>query len=278
MDELMISGKRYISSRRAGKEYHYHADYIGQLVRAGKVAGQKVGRSWYVAEASLASYLRHEAAERGSIEKKSKTKTVSNAASTPAGQSIYEFVPPEQKQSGVQFHDAKESTAQKIKTDTDTDADALQNKNANAHKNSNPLNPRESALLTYISEKEEPHDSDHDEMPSLGRKEKKEETPRAVTMAVHTQHHSANASPEDDHVSAEEVSVPLRIANRPVQAYYGPTPRIPPYYRREVPAMYAESYKEAADTGRAVSLLILIGLISLVAGFLLSIIPSGLTG
>ena len=42
MDELEISGKRYISSRRAAQEYKYHADYIGQLVRAKKVAGQKV--------------------------------------------------------------------------------------------------------------------------------------------------------------------------------------------------------------------------------------------
>lgn len=61
MDELEISGKRYISSRRAGKQYHYHSDYIGQLVRGGKVAGTKVGRAWYVDEASLAAYLGKEA-------------------------------------------------------------------------------------------------------------------------------------------------------------------------------------------------------------------------
>jgi len=57
MDELEISGRRYISSARAAKEYKYHADYIGQLVRGGKVAGQKVGRAWYVDEVSLAEYL-----------------------------------------------------------------------------------------------------------------------------------------------------------------------------------------------------------------------------
>lgn len=61
MDELEISGKRYISSRRAGKQYHYHSDYIGQLVRGGKVVGTKVGRAWYVDEASLAAYLGKEA-------------------------------------------------------------------------------------------------------------------------------------------------------------------------------------------------------------------------
>lgn len=59
MDELEISGKRYISTRRAGKDYKYHSDYIGQLVRAKKVVGQKVGRSWYVNEESLAAYLKN---------------------------------------------------------------------------------------------------------------------------------------------------------------------------------------------------------------------------
>ncbi len=57
MDELEISGRRYISTKRAGKDHKYHADYIGQLIRAKKVAGQKVGRSWYVDAESLAEYL-----------------------------------------------------------------------------------------------------------------------------------------------------------------------------------------------------------------------------
>ena len=62
MDELEISGKRYISTKRAAKEHKYHADYIGQLVRGKKVVGQKVGRSWYVDAESLAEYLDAEAA------------------------------------------------------------------------------------------------------------------------------------------------------------------------------------------------------------------------
>lgn len=64
MDELQISGKRYISSRRAAQEHGYHADYIGQLVRGGKVAGQKVGRSWYVDAASLLAHLGSEGAQK----------------------------------------------------------------------------------------------------------------------------------------------------------------------------------------------------------------------
>jgi hypothetical protein len=60
MDELTIAGKRYISARRAAREHRYHSDYIGQLVRANKVVGQKVGRSWYVEEESLINYFNGE--------------------------------------------------------------------------------------------------------------------------------------------------------------------------------------------------------------------------
>ncbi|MDE2071682.1 MAG: hypothetical protein KGI70_03060 [Patescibacteria group bacterium] len=57
MDELQISGRRYVSSRRAAQMYRYHTDYIGQLVRGGKVKGQKVGRAWYIDAESLRVYL-----------------------------------------------------------------------------------------------------------------------------------------------------------------------------------------------------------------------------
>jgi hypothetical protein len=65
MDELEISGKLFISTRRAAKDHKYHSDYIGQLIRAGKVEGKKVGRSWYVAAGSLAEYLGKEVSPRG---------------------------------------------------------------------------------------------------------------------------------------------------------------------------------------------------------------------
>jgi hypothetical protein len=57
MDELEISGKRYISTKRAAREHGYHSDYMGQLIRGKKVAGQKVGRAWYIEEDSLNAYL-----------------------------------------------------------------------------------------------------------------------------------------------------------------------------------------------------------------------------
>lgn len=58
MDELEISDKRYISTRRAAKDYNYSSDYIGQLLRGKKVLGRKVGRSWYAEVESLSTYLR----------------------------------------------------------------------------------------------------------------------------------------------------------------------------------------------------------------------------
>ncbi len=60
MDELEISGVRYISTRRAGKEYSYHPDYIGQLIRGGKITGKKVGRAWYVDSDALRRFLKGE--------------------------------------------------------------------------------------------------------------------------------------------------------------------------------------------------------------------------
>ena len=70
MDEVEISGKRYISSRRAAKEHHYHSDYIGQLIRAKKIAGTKVGRAWYVDEESLKAYLHAESGMGGHTQPK----------------------------------------------------------------------------------------------------------------------------------------------------------------------------------------------------------------
>lgn len=64
MDELEIGGKKYLSSKRAAREHKYHIDYIGQLIRAGKVVGKKVGRAWYVEEKSLNTYLKQEAGEK----------------------------------------------------------------------------------------------------------------------------------------------------------------------------------------------------------------------
>lgn len=62
MDELQISGKRFISAKRIARENGYTSDYVGQLIRGGKVVGQKVGRAWYVDAGSFDAYLGGEAA------------------------------------------------------------------------------------------------------------------------------------------------------------------------------------------------------------------------
>src|SRR6185437_7177252 len=76
MDELEISGRRFISTKRAGKEHKYHSDYIGQLIRGKKVVGQKVGRSWYVEADSLSEYLGKEVPPRGPMPKQVKPEPV----------------------------------------------------------------------------------------------------------------------------------------------------------------------------------------------------------
>jgi len=58
MDSLVIEGKEYISAKRAAREHSYTMDYVGQLIRGGKLSGQKVGRSWYVEHDSLTAYVR----------------------------------------------------------------------------------------------------------------------------------------------------------------------------------------------------------------------------
>lgn len=54
MDELVLEGETYFSTKRAAKETGYAKDYVGQLCREGRVTARLVGRSWYV----LASAIR----------------------------------------------------------------------------------------------------------------------------------------------------------------------------------------------------------------------------
>lgn len=92
MDELEISGRRFISTRRAGKDYKYHSDYIGQLARSKKVVGQKVGRSWYVDAESLATYLADPQTQKENIApaKISKVDVPEEAATAPAREEVME--------------------------------------------------------------------------------------------------------------------------------------------------------------------------------------------
>lgn len=96
MDELQISGKRYISSRRVAKENGYHTDYIGQLIRANKIKGQKVGRTWYVEADSFAAYLGQEPAAPQELAEQKSSDLLSGASSSheaSAGQTFAQQVP-----------------------------------------------------------------------------------------------------------------------------------------------------------------------------------------
>lgn len=83
MEELEISGKRYISTRRAAREHGYHSDYMGQLIRGGKVAGQKVGRAWYIDEQSLAAYFNKEQSTQPVVKKETPAPEVAAPAPAP---------------------------------------------------------------------------------------------------------------------------------------------------------------------------------------------------
>lgn len=51
--ELILDGKKFVSSKRGSQLTGYAKDYIGQLARGGKIEARLVGRSWYVSEDSL---------------------------------------------------------------------------------------------------------------------------------------------------------------------------------------------------------------------------------
>lgn len=88
MDELQLSGRRYISSRRLAKEHGYHSDYLGQLIRGGKIKGQKVGRAWYIDAASFEAYIGKELTSLGETEN-------SQPIETPAAQKFMHNADPD---------------------------------------------------------------------------------------------------------------------------------------------------------------------------------------
>ena len=119
MDELEISGKRYISTRRAAKEHKYSSDYIGQLIRGKKVVGQKVGRSWYVDEVSLAEYFGKEQAgekQKSQIAVKTVTSREVEAVPTPVRAPVVEAKPIEKKEEEIAITIAEIEPVTKVPT------------------------------------------------------------------------------------------------------------------------------------------------------------------
>src|SRR3989344_8905242 len=56
-DEIFFDGVKYISASEAAESSDLTRDYVARLCRTGKVRGRQVGKNWYVAEESLASFL-----------------------------------------------------------------------------------------------------------------------------------------------------------------------------------------------------------------------------
>ena len=56
MDELVIDGKTFVSSKRASETSGYAQDYIGQLARGGHIDACRIGGLWYISMPSLEEY------------------------------------------------------------------------------------------------------------------------------------------------------------------------------------------------------------------------------
>jgi len=54
---IMNNTKNFITLREAAKISGYHQDYLGYLVRKGKLNGQKIGRSWMTSRNDLDAFL-----------------------------------------------------------------------------------------------------------------------------------------------------------------------------------------------------------------------------
>ncbi len=60
---LFVNGKKYITAREASALFGYESDYVGQLIRAGRVAGKLVGRSWFLDPEELEQYMKNRSRE-----------------------------------------------------------------------------------------------------------------------------------------------------------------------------------------------------------------------
>src|SRR3989344_5639505 len=56
-DEIFFDGKRFISANDAASSADLTRDYIARLCRDGRVAGRRIGKNWYVDQASLKAFL-----------------------------------------------------------------------------------------------------------------------------------------------------------------------------------------------------------------------------
>lgn len=60
MRTRLFEGRVYIKASELARQYHYTADYLGQLARQEKVKARLAGRSWYIEESSLLAYKKRD--------------------------------------------------------------------------------------------------------------------------------------------------------------------------------------------------------------------------
>lgn len=83
--DLFFEGKKFISSRRAADLCAYTQDYVGQLIRSGKLEAKMVGRNWFVAEDSILAYKRlADESSRTLFQEEKKTISASREVEVPA--------------------------------------------------------------------------------------------------------------------------------------------------------------------------------------------------
>ncbi|HUO50613.1 MAG TPA: helix-turn-helix domain-containing protein, partial [Candidatus Paceibacterota bacterium] len=56
-EEIFFSGVKYISASEAAEICNLTRDYVARLAREGKIESKRLGRNWYVSEASLKDFL-----------------------------------------------------------------------------------------------------------------------------------------------------------------------------------------------------------------------------
>ena len=64
MEQLIISNKKFFSSKRTGHILGYTNDYVGKLCREGKLLAKMVGRTWYAEWDSVEKYSNSIAIEK----------------------------------------------------------------------------------------------------------------------------------------------------------------------------------------------------------------------
>jgi excisionase family DNA binding protein len=94
MDELIVNQTKYISSKRAAEITGYAKDYIGQLVRKGKLDAKRVGRAWYVSESEIKAHAGIQEDHKQAIEDKAKSLRPTSQRVVPVLPQTVEYVLP----------------------------------------------------------------------------------------------------------------------------------------------------------------------------------------